>query len=149
MHRVTSLAPAGTPADQSDVKEAGKALKEDQLVVQIKKKMTCDEFIRNNRGINGGENLPQEFLRSLYESISRNEIRISSEATAAASPVLWTQLAQASMSPRGAVLSISAPGKLNLLRWWHKSTTREIRCGFESYITLGLHSAFTGDLDRC
>lgn len=66
--------------------------------------MTCEEFIRNNRGINAGENLPQEFLRALYESISRNEIRISSEASVSASPVLWTQLAQASVSPRGLML---------------------------------------------
>ena len=66
--------------------------------------MTCEEFIRNNRGINAGENLPQEFLRALYESISRNEIRISSEASVSASPVLWTQLAQASVSPRGRMM---------------------------------------------
>ena len=73
---------------------------------QVKKKMTSDEFIRNNRGINAGDNLPQDFLRALYESISRNEIRISSDASAAASPVLWTQLAQASMAPRGELLSL-------------------------------------------
>ena len=73
---------------------------------QVKKKMTSDEFIRNNRGINAGDNLPQDFLRALYESISRNEIRISSDASAAASPVLWTQLAQASLAPRGELLSL-------------------------------------------
>ena len=46
----------------------------------MKKKMTADEFVRNNRGINGGEDLPREFLRALYASIAADEIRISSEA---------------------------------------------------------------------
>ena len=50
--------------------------------VQVKKKMTVDEFVRNNRGINGGEDLPREFLRALYVSIAADEIRISSEAQA-------------------------------------------------------------------
>lgn len=74
--------------------------------------MTSDEFIRNNRGINAGENLPQDFLRALYESISRNEIRISSEASVNASPVLWTQLAQASVSPRGFTLEPTSLGEV-------------------------------------
>ena len=78
----------------------------EDTLVQVKKKMTCDEFIRNNRGINGGDNLPVEFLRSLYDSISRNEIRISSDAAAAPSSVAWSQLAQASTSPRGRTLDL-------------------------------------------
>ncbi len=48
--------------------------------VQVKKKMTCDEFLRNNRGINDGQNLPPEFLQAIYDSIVRNEIRTTSEA---------------------------------------------------------------------
>jgi hypothetical protein len=51
---------------------------------QVKKKMTADEFVRNNRGINGGEDLPRDFLRALYASIAADEIRISSEAQARA-----------------------------------------------------------------
>lgn len=77
--------------------------------------MTCEEFIRNNRGINAGENLPQDFLRALYESISRNEIRISSEASVSASPVLWTQLAQASVSPRGFMLEPNTLGEYTFM----------------------------------
>ena len=50
------------------------------LCVQVKKKMTCDEFLRNNRGINNGQNLPPEFLQAIYASIVRNEIRTTSEA---------------------------------------------------------------------
>ena len=52
--------------------------------MQVKKKMTCDEFLRNNRGINNGENLPPDFLQSIYGSIVRNEIRTTSEAESGA-----------------------------------------------------------------
>ena len=76
-----------------------------ELHIQVKKKMTCEEFIRNNRGINGGADLPHQFLRELYASISQNEIRISADQQASGlvlgSPVLWTDLAQQAQSPRG------------------------------------------------
>ena len=72
--------------------------------------MTCTEFIRNNRGINGGDNLPQDFLTSLYENISKNEIKISTEAanTAEASPILWSELNLQSKSARGKMLQVAS-----------------------------------------
>lgn len=76
--------------------------------------MTCSEFIRNNRGINGGDNLPQDFLTSLYDNISRNEIKISTEAaanTADVSPILWSDLNSQSKSPRGQMLEVTSHGK--------------------------------------
>ncbi|KAH7353025.1 hypothetical protein KP509_19G075800 [Ceratopteris richardii] len=39
--------------------------------------MTEEDFIKNNRGINGGQDLPREVLSELYHSIVRNEIKIS------------------------------------------------------------------------
>lgn len=33
------------------------------------KRMTLDQFVRNNRGINGGADLPIEFLTNLYHEI--------------------------------------------------------------------------------
>ncbi|CAN1848932.1 Brefeldin A-inhibited guanine nucleotide-exchange protein 2 [Linum perenne] len=42
----------------------------------VKNKMSPDDFIRNNRGIDDGKDLPEEYLRSLYERISTNEIKI-------------------------------------------------------------------------
>lgn len=38
--------------------------------------MSADDFIRNNRGIDDGKDLPEEYLRSLYERISKNEIKM-------------------------------------------------------------------------
>ncbi|XP_047333224.1 ARF guanine-nucleotide exchange factor GNOM [Impatiens glandulifera] len=54
-------------------------LNTDQHNVQVKKKMTEEDFIRNNRHINGGNDLPREFLIELYHSICRNEIRTTPE----------------------------------------------------------------------
>jgi brefeldin A-inhibited guanine nucleotide-exchange protein len=41
--------------------------------------MSADDFIRNNRGIDDGKDLPEEYLRSLYERISRNEIKMKED----------------------------------------------------------------------
>ena len=38
--------------------------------------MSPDDFIKNNRGIDDGKDVPEEYLRSLYERISRNEIKM-------------------------------------------------------------------------
>lgn len=50
-------------------------LNTDQHNVQVKKKMTEEDFIRNNRHINGGSDLPRDYLTELYHSICRNEIK--------------------------------------------------------------------------
>jgi len=43
---------------------------------QIKKKMTQQEFVNMNRGINDSGDLPTPFLESLYLGITTNEIKI-------------------------------------------------------------------------
>lgn len=40
------------------------------------KKMTLDQFIRNNRGINQGQDVEREILERLYKDIKENEIRM-------------------------------------------------------------------------
>ncbi|KAL0732244.1 hypothetical protein Bca4012_008453 [Brassica carinata] len=45
----------------------------------VKSKMTADGFIRNNRGIDDGKDLPEEYLRALYDRISRNEIKMKDD----------------------------------------------------------------------
>ncbi|XP_047334488.1 brefeldin A-inhibited guanine nucleotide-exchange protein 2-like [Impatiens glandulifera] len=42
----------------------------------VKIKMSAEDFIRNNRGIDDGKDLPEEYLRSLFDRISRNEIKM-------------------------------------------------------------------------
>jgi brefeldin A-inhibited guanine nucleotide-exchange protein len=41
--------------------------------------MSADDFIRNNRGIDDGKDLPEEFLRSLFERISKSEIKMEED----------------------------------------------------------------------
>ncbi|XP_055805575.1 ARF guanine-nucleotide exchange factor GNOM-like [Solanum dulcamara] len=62
-------------------------LNTDQHNAQVKKKMTEEDFIRNNRRINGGNDLPREFLSKLYHSICEDEIRITPER-GAGSPMM-------------------------------------------------------------
>ncbi|KAG9155137.1 hypothetical protein Leryth_011110 [Lithospermum erythrorhizon] len=70
-------------------------LNTDQHNVQVKKKMTEEDFIRNNQLINGGSDFPREFLSELYHSICKNEIRTTPEqgpGFAEMNPSRWIDL---------------------------------------------------------
>lgn len=41
--------------------------------------MTKADFIRNNRGIDDGKDLPEEYLGALYDHIVKNEIKMKAE----------------------------------------------------------------------
>ncbi|KAF8076350.1 hypothetical protein FPV67DRAFT_1407470 [Lyophyllum atratum] len=49
---------------------------------QIKKRMTKTDFTKNNRGINDNNDLPEDFLSSIYDEIVTNEIRMKDEVEA-------------------------------------------------------------------
>ncbi|KAA0059594.1 brefeldin A-inhibited guanine nucleotide-exchange protein 1 isoform X1 [Cucumis melo var. makuwa] len=51
----------------------------------VKEKMTKADFIRNNRGIDDGKDLPDEYLGALYDQIVRNEIKMNSDSSASQS----------------------------------------------------------------
>ena len=44
---------------------------------QVKVKMTKDDYIKMNRGINESKDLPREYLEAIYEQISKEEIKMS------------------------------------------------------------------------
>jgi brefeldin A-inhibited guanine nucleotide-exchange protein len=46
---------------------------------QVKRRMTQEDFRKNNRGINDGQDLPPELLSSIYDEIASNEIRMKDE----------------------------------------------------------------------
>jgi brefeldin A-inhibited guanine nucleotide-exchange protein len=50
----------------------------------VVKRMTKQDFIRNNRGINDNADLPDEYLIGIYEEIGSNEIVLKTEREAAA-----------------------------------------------------------------
>lgn len=47
----------------------------------IPKKMTVDEFVRNNRGINGGQDLPRAYLTELYANIGTHQIQMQHDVS--------------------------------------------------------------------
>lgn len=49
--------------------------------------MTKTDFIKNNRGINDGHDLPDSLLESIYDEILSNEIRMKDEVEAAPIPL--------------------------------------------------------------
>ncbi|EIN10767.1 Sec7-domain-containing protein [Punctularia strigosozonata HHB-11173 SS5] len=58
-------------------------LNTDQHNPQVKKRMTKADFIKNNRGINDGVDLPEEYLSLVFDEIASNEIRMKDEVEAA------------------------------------------------------------------
>ncbi|KAL6551575.1 hypothetical protein OROGR_007729 [Orobanche gracilis] len=60
-------------------------LNTDQHNSQVKKKMSEEDFVRNNRKINGGNDLPRDLLCELYHSICENEIRMVPDQSGTAS----------------------------------------------------------------
>ncbi|XP_068661771.1 ARF guanine-nucleotide exchange factor GNL2-like [Aristolochia californica] len=69
-------------------------LNTDQHNPQVKKKMTEEEFIKNNRAINEGKDLPRDYLSELFQSISNNAITIFGQSGAVVdmNPKRWTDL---------------------------------------------------------
>lgn len=67
-------------------------LNTDQHNKQVRHRMTLEEFIRNNRGINGKENFPPAFLERIYYAIREKEIVMPEEQGAeAAFNFIWNE----------------------------------------------------------
>ncbi|GJM96114.1 hypothetical protein PR202_ga12925 [Eleusine coracana subsp. coracana] len=87
-------------------------LNTDQHNMQVKKKMTEEDFIKNNRNINGGSDLPREMLSDLYHSICRNEIKTTPEQGMGyfeMSPSRWIDLMRKSKSTSPYIVGDSQP----------------------------------------
>eukprot|EP00887_Chlorella_sp_A99_P008000 scaffold12.g8000.t1 len=79
------------------------------LAFSNKKKMSLADFSRINRNTNDGDPMPPELLREIYASIARDELKISSEASADELPaVFWTKLALEARLPRSRSLASAA-----------------------------------------
>ncbi|KAI9681581.1 MAG: guanine nucleotide exchange protein for ADP-robosylation factor [Trizodia sp. TS-e1964] len=67
-------------------------LNTDQHSAKIKgRRMTMEDFIKNNRGINDNADLPDEYLGAIYDEIAGNEIVLDTERSAASALGLTTQ----------------------------------------------------------
>lgn len=47
----------------------------------VKNRMTFNDFCRNNKGINDGQDLPTDYLQYLYDSINTQEIKLLSSSS--------------------------------------------------------------------
>ncbi|CAH0025484.1 unnamed protein product [Clonostachys rhizophaga] len=59
-------------------------LNTDQHSKNVVRRMTKEDFIKNNRGINDNADLPDEYLIGIFDEIASNEIVLTSEREAAA-----------------------------------------------------------------
>lgn len=61
-------------------------LNTDQHSAKLKgqRRMTPEDFIKNNRGINDSADLPDDYLRSIFDEIAHNEIVLNTERETAA-----------------------------------------------------------------
>lgn len=76
-------------------------LNTDQHSSKLKsKRMTVEDFIKNNRGINDNANLPDEYLASIFEEIAQNEIVLNTEREHAAAMGLVPQPPPAGIASR-------------------------------------------------
>lgn len=67
-------------------------LNTDQHSSKLKgKRMTPEDFIKNNRGINDNADLPDEYLRGIFDEITHNEIVLHTERDTAANMGYTTQ----------------------------------------------------------
>lgn len=81
-------------------------LNTDQHSAQVKVRMTPEDFIKNNRGINDNADLPEEYLRGIYDEIAHNEIVLDTERETAANLGLVAQQQGASGGLVSALASV-------------------------------------------
>ncbi|EPQ27561.1 uncharacterized protein PFL1_04699 [Pseudozyma flocculosa PF-1] len=51
---------------------------------QVKHRMTLQDFIKNNLGIDDGKDLPEDYLRAVYDEIQTHEIKMKDEVLSSA-----------------------------------------------------------------
>ena len=76
-------------------------LNTDQHNAQVKNKMTLEQFIRNNRGTNGGKDWPAEVLVAIFDSIVTDEIKLDSGGAASLTPSRWAELLRDTHAGKG------------------------------------------------
>lgn len=62
---------------------------------QIKRKMTKEDYIRMNRGINDNKDLPEEYLSQIYDEIRNSEIKMKASSKSTNRPIGSSQIASA------------------------------------------------------
>ncbi|KAJ3359472.1 guanine nucleotide exchange protein for ADP-robosylation factor [Kappamyces sp. JEL0680] len=96
-------------------------LNTDQHNAQVKRKMTKQDFLKNNRGIDGGKDIPEAFLGGIFDEIANNEIIMKDEAPTKAA-------LQAAKEPSNTKKTLSATSEsmaLKTEKMMRKGTTKK------------------------
>ena len=125
-------------------------LNTDQHNAQVKNKMTLEQFIRNNRGTNGGQDWPAEVLVGIFDSIVTDEIKLDEVSAASLTPSRWADMLRNVAAGQGAlppppdvIESALYDGELFGIIWG--STTAAISAVFEHTADDSvLHSSVNG-----
>jgi len=75
---------------------------------QVKRKMTAEQFLRNNRGIDDGADVPAAHLRELYDRIVSDEIRMKDD-----DPRLLAEKAELNAGKASSNAGVSASQSIN------------------------------------
>ncbi len=84
-------------------------LNTDQHSAKVKgKRMTMEDFIKNNRGINDNANLPDDYLAGIYDEIAHNEIVLNTEREDAAAMSVLSQVGTGGIASRAGQAFLTA-----------------------------------------
>jgi hypothetical protein len=56
---------------------------------QVRRRMTVDDFVRNNRGINDKADFPREYLEAIYHAIKRCALALPLACCSCVSMCVW------------------------------------------------------------
>ena len=136
--------------------------------IKQENKMTCEQFKRNLRGTNDGEDFDPEFLEEIYTAIGKEQIRLTSEAPAEQTwdlQILRSRFSEGEVavmegtsSSAGNAAAIQDIFKmivtpsLQSLAWGLCATSDEMRAidavaGFKDLISISSHYQLRDDMD--
>jgi brefeldin A-resistance guanine nucleotide exchange factor 1 len=84
-------------------------LNTDQHNPQVKRKMTLEQFVRNNRGTNGGNDWPRETLETIFAGIVNDEIKLTDDAAPTLTPSKWSDMMRSCGGGKGRMLASPTP----------------------------------------
>lgn len=74
---------------------------------QVKHKMTKEQYIKMNRGINDSKDLPEDYLSRIYDEIAENEIKMKPSAVSGRKLLYNMQLEQIATTAKALMESVS------------------------------------------
>ncbi|KAJ7068245.1 hypothetical protein C8F01DRAFT_1117441 [Mycena amicta] len=114
-------------------------LNTDHYNPQVKRRMTKTDFIKNNRGINDGVDLPEQYLSDIFDEIDSNEIRMKDEVEASVStasgPGLAGALANVGRDLQKEAYVLQTSGMANKTEAMFKTLMRTQRKGSKEFFS--------------